>query len=56
VIWASDTIDSHFPRGAAKYIPLANGEALLWSENSNINDLDEWLLYSFRKLQDQGSI
>ncbi|KAN0128841.1 hypothetical protein V8E53_013339 [Lactarius tabidus] len=46
----------HFPRIAAKYIPLANGEAQLWSENSDISGLNKWLLYSFGKLQSQGSI
>ena len=49
-------IDSHFPRNAAKYIPLANGEGRLWSENSDISGLDEWLLHSFGKLQIQSSI
>jgi hypothetical protein len=55
-VWASDTIDSHFPRSAAKFIPLANGEARLWSENPDISGLDEWLLYSFGKPQNQSSI
>jgi hypothetical protein len=54
-LWEYYTIYSYFSRRAAKYIPLANGEARLRSEDTDISGLDEWLLDLFGKLQNQSS-